>query len=99
MKTLLIATLLLVSAPAVADRPIRPHPYVFIGIDRDISERRVFCNYRSEAATYGIGQTLYNNGRVEIDVKYTHHSCTTEYRDRNVYDGVGVHAKIYLWSK
>lgn len=96
---IIISMLIIFPALALADWPLSTPPYVFIGIDRDISERQVFCNDRREAATYGAGQTLYDNGRLEIDVKYTHHSCTTEYRDRNIYNGVGVQAKIYLWSK
>jgi hypothetical protein len=87
-----VSLLMLVSSCAVAQAP-----YVFIGAEIDMSRNKLFCVSGSDTSNFGIGKSLFSNDLIEIDARWTHHSCITEYRDKNVYDAIGVQAKMYLW--
>lgn len=84
---------------AGAGWPFDTPPYAFVGADVEVSQNsRKVCYSGSDSSNMGLGQS-FKVWNIEFDARWTHHSCITEGNDANVYDGVGVQAKFYLWDE
>ncbi len=103
MKTAALLFSALIAAPAHAlDWPFADAPYAYIGVEGQIKASNhgfgIFCaNGNIDTANLGLGQVLMRRERFEVVAEWRHHSCVSQYHDRNGYDALGVTLKINFW--
>jgi hypothetical protein len=81
-----------------AEYPLPEPPYVFMGLESEVSA--TFCDAHDGnlVANTGFGQVLYRNPYADVTALFTHHSCAFR-EDRESYNALGLQFKWYPWNR
>lgn len=96
---IIFAGILYVGNAQAADTKYMSGAKVFVGID-NTSSASPFCqgNGINDRLTSNLGfvQNLIEDDKVNIGLKYTHHSCALN-PDKNAYDSIGIVIEWKIW--